>query len=163
MDTEWLKKNGWVIFGIVLIPINLVCLIGAIISRNPYEALWISHYAGLLGAIVLIYKFKKPILNGIYSFLFVFQVGSSIMHIINPVPYVNYLDTFYWLNHVPHLVGIYLIMKKDFDVKGVHFGFISMLLLISLTFQILYINSQESLGIKIQYIEIISSIFYFLR
>ena len=61
MDIEWLKKNVWVIFGIVLIPINLVCLIGAIISRNPYESLWISHYAGLLGAIVLIYKFKKLI------------------------------------------------------------------------------------------------------
>ncbi|MHA1510688.1 MAG: hypothetical protein ACTSRX_03100, partial [Promethearchaeota archaeon] len=149
------------IFGIVLIPINLVCLIGAIISRNPYEALWISHYAGLLGAIVLIYKFKKPILNGIYSFLFVFQVGSSIMHIINPVPYVNYLDTFYWLNHVPHLVGIYLIMKKDFDVKGVHFGFISMLLLISLTFQILYINSQESLGINTVYRDYFFYILFF--
>ena len=151
MDTEWLKKNGWVIFGIVLIPINLVCLIGAIISRNPYEALWISHYAGLLGAIVLIYKFKKPILNGIYSFLFVFQVGSSIMHIINPVPYINYLDTFYWFNHLPHLVGIYLLMKKDFNVKGVHFGLIFMLFLISFSFQILYINSQESLGINTVY------------
>ena len=148
MDVEWLKKNGWVIFGIVLIPINLVCLIGAIISRNPYEALWISHYAGLLGAIVLIYKFKKPILNGIYSFLFVFQVGSSFMHIIDPVPYINYLDTFYWFNHLPHLVGIYLLMKKDFDVKGVHFGLIIMLFLINLTSQILFINSQESLGIN---------------
>jgi len=161
MDTEWLKKNGWVIFGIVLIPINLVCLIGAIISRNPYEALWISHYAGLLGAIVLIYKFKKPILNGIYSFLFVFQVGSSIMHIINPVPYINYLDTFYWLNHVPHLVGIYLLMKKDLDVKGVHFGFIFMLFLISLTFQILFINSQESLGINTVYREYFFFIIFF--
>jgi hypothetical protein len=161
MDIEWLKKNGWVIFGIILIPINLVCLIGAIISRNPYEALWISHYAGLLGAIVLIYKFKKPMLNGIYSFLFVFQVGSSIMHIINPVPYINYLDTFYWFNHLPHLVGIYLIMKKDFDVKGVHFGFIFMLFLISLTFQILHINSQESLGINTVYREYFFFILFF--
>ena len=161
MDTEWLKKNGWVIFGIVLIPINLVCLIGAIISRNPYEALWISHYAGLLGAIVLIYQFKKPILNGIYSFLFVFQVGSSIMHIINPVPYINYLDAFYWLNHLPHLVGIYLLIKKDFDVKGVHFGLIFVLFLMNLTFQILHINSQESLGINTVYREYFFFILFF--
>ena len=150
---EWVKKNGWVIFGCLLIPINLVCLIGAIISRNPYEALWISHYAGILGALVLISKFKKPLLNGIYSFLFILQLGSSIMHIINPVPYVNYLDVFYWLNHLPHLAGIYLLLKKDFDITGVHIGFIFMLVLMILTFQILYVHSQEALGINIVYRE----------
>ena len=150
---EQVKTNGWVIFGFILIPINLVCLIGAIISRNPYEALWISHYAGILGGIVLIYNFKKPLLNGVYSFLFIFQIGSSIMHLINPVPYVNYLDVFYWLNHLPHLVGIYLLIKKDFDITGIHVGFILMLILMNLTFQILYVNSQETLGINIVYRE----------
>jgi hypothetical protein len=150
---EWVKKNGWAIFGFILIPINLVCLIGSIISRNPFEALWISHYAGILGGIVLIYQFKKPLLNGIYSFLFIFQLGSSIMHLINPVSYVNYLDVFYWLNHLPHLVGIYLLIKKDFDIKGVYIGFILMLFLMNLTFQILHVNSQEALGINIVYRE----------
>ena len=100
-------------------------------------------------------------LNGLYSFLFVFQVGSSIVHIINPVLYINYLNTFYWLNHLPHLVGIYLLMKKDFDVKGVHFGLIFVLFLMNLTFQILYINSQESLGINTVYRDYFFYILFF--
>ncbi len=148
----------WKLLGLILIFINLFCLIGAIIRRNPFEALWISHYAGLLGAIILIMNFQSPILNGIYSFIFIFQLGSAFMHIIDPVPYNDYLDVLYWFNHIPHLIGFYIILKKEIDIRGIHFGFIFMLFTMNVTFQILYINSQEFLGINIVYREYFFSV-----
>ncbi|MHA1730037.1 MAG: hypothetical protein ACTSWY_15110 [Promethearchaeota archaeon] len=151
MNTEWLNKYGWAVLGIILVPINLVCLIGSGITRNPYEILWISHYSGLLGAIVLIFRFKKPFLNGMYLFLFILQLGSVITHsidvCISPI-FVDYLDIFYWLNHLPHLLGFYILAKKEFNINGVHIGFIFLLFLTNLTSQILYFNSEEALGIN---------------
>ena len=148
MEKQVIIDRTWIIFGSLLIPINLVCLIGSGITRNPYELLWISHYSGLLGGIVLILRFKKPFFNGVYSFLFIFQLGSVLTHLINPLPHETYLDVFYWLNHVPHIIGFYVIIKKKITSQGVNVGFIFLLFMMALTAQILYVYGVEDLGIN---------------
>ena len=65
-------------------------------------------------------NFKKPFLNGMYAYLFILQLGSVIPHSIqlfqNPI-IESYLDIFYWLNHIPHLIGFYLLVKKEIDIN----------------------------------------------
>jgi len=152
MEEKLIQRRVWVISGIILIPINLITLIGSMITRNPYEILWVSHYAGLLGAAVLIYNFEKPILNGMYSFLFILQLGSVVTHIFNPV-FESYLDIFYWLNHLPHFIGFYLIAKKEYSTNGVNLGIIFMLILTNLSFHILYTDSVVGYEINTVYRE----------
>jgi hypothetical protein len=140
MEEKSFQRRARVISGSVIILINLVILVGSMITRNPYEILWVSHYAGILGGIVLINNFNKPVLNGMYSFLFILQLGSVVTHIINPVN-ETYLDILYWFNHLPHFIGFYLLAKKEYSAYGVHLGFVFMLFLTNLSFQILYTDS----------------------
>ena len=140
MKEKLLQQRVRVVSSILIILINLIILVGSMITRNPYEILWVSHYAGLLGGIVLINNFKKPVLNGMYSFLFILQLGSVVTHIINPV-LDTYLDVLYWFNHLPHFIGFYLLVKKEFNLNGVHLGMIFMLFLTNLSFHILYTDS----------------------
>ena len=152
MKEKLYQQRARVISGIFIILINLIILVGSMITRNPYEILWVSHYAGIVGGIILIINFKNPVLNGIYSFLFIFQLGSVVTHIITPV-LDTYLDVLYWFNHLPHIIGFYLIAKKEYSANGVHLGFIFMLFLTNLSFHILYANSVVGYEINTVYRE----------
>jgi len=145
------KMDGWMLFGIYLIIINLFTLIAGVIDRYSYEALWISYYVGIIQGIICIQKFHKPILNSIYGYLFIFQLGSLILHIIKLPLYLSYLDYLYWFNHIPHLLGFYIIVKKPFSVLGIFYGLFFLLIMLNLTWYILYQFNHQSSKINTTY------------
>ena len=141
---ESTSEKGMIIAGIVLIIINLICLIGPIFVRNKYEVLWLSHYAGLLQGILLLYLIRKPHLNGAYVFLFIFQICSFLLNISTPLPAeLDWLHIFYFLNHIPHFFGFWMIAKKDYSIRGLTWGLIFFQFIIILSWYISFVYSQE--------------------
>lgn len=143
MDRAHLDTYGWPILGIYLIVINIISLIAGVIIRYPYEALWISYYVGVFQGINCFWRFSKPLLNGIYCYLFIFQLGSFVLHLMNPV-FNDLLDVLYWFYHAPHLMGFYLLAKRDFDLQGVNYGFLFLLSMLLLTWYLLFLSDDPT-------------------
>lgn len=88
--------------------------------KDWQRGLWLSPYLGILAAIIILIDYKSPLLNGIYSYLFLFPLIAFFQSFGDPISLFS---------HSIHFLGFYILSPKTHDIyisrKGLGDGFIA--------------------------------------